>query len=186
MAAALGYEIDIGSRAAEVLAACTNPQWYAAYTASRHEKCVARQIAGLRVDCFLPVYRAIHRWKDRKQQVELPLFPGYVFVHMALRDRLQVLRLPGVAYLVGVGGVPAAVPDCEIQALRKGLNGDVCAEPHPYLKVGRRVRICGGPLAGIEGVLVRKKDKLRVVLSIDLIMSSVAVEVESSDVEAIG
>jgi transcription antitermination factor NusG len=159
------------------------PRWYAAYTAPRHEKYVTQQMDGRRIDCFLPLYRSVRRWKDRRMQVELPLFPGYVFVHVALRDRLQVLQLPGVVQLVSFSGKPAALPDAEIEALRNGLAGNFCAEPHPYLTVGRRVRVRTGSVAGLEGILLRRKQKFRVVLSIQLIQRSVAIEVDEADIE---
>ena len=112
------------------------------------------------------------------------LFPGYVFVCMALRDRLQVQQVPGVAHLVGFDGTPAALPDEEIQALRASLESGVRAEPHPYLNVGRRVRLKSGPLAGLQGILLRRRANFRVVISIELIQRSVAVDADVSDVEA--
>lgn len=160
--------------------------WYAAYTWMHHEKRVAQQLAERRVDCFLPLYRSVRRWKDRRKELELALFPGYVFVRIALRDRLQILQLPSVVRLVGSRGQPAPLPENEMEALRQGLTNQIYGEPHPYLKVGRRVRIVHGPLAGTEGILVRKKDWLRVVLSVDLIMRSVAIEVDAADLELVG
>jgi len=111
------------------------------------------------------------------------LFPGYVFVHLDLKDRLQVLQVPSVVRFVSFSGHPAPLPDAEIEALISGLAKGVKAEPHPYLKVGHRVHVKYGPLAGTQGILVRRKDKFRLVLSIDLIMRSVAVEVDEADVE---
>lgn len=160
-------------------------RWYAAYTNPRHEKRVAAQMDGKRIEYFVPLYRSVRRWKDRRKELELPLFPGYVFVHMALRDRLQVLQLPGVVHFVSFHGKPAPLPTVEIEALRNGLVRNALAEPHPYLRVGRRVRIHSGPMAGMEGVLVRRKDKFRVVLSIHLIQRSVAVEVDEAEIEPI-
>jgi transcription antitermination factor NusG len=161
------------------------PRWYAAYTIARHEKCVARQMEERGIEYFLPLYRSIHRWKDRRKQVELALFPSYIFVHMALTDRLRVLQLPSVVYLVSFNGRPVPLPESEITALRGAATGNVCLEPHPYLKIGRRVRVCSGPMAGLDGVLLREKERLRVVLSIDLIMRSVAVEVDRADIAPI-
>jgi transcription antitermination factor NusG len=156
--------------------------WYALYTAPRHEKFVADQINRLGVDCFLPLYRSVRRWKDRRKELALVLFPGYVFVQMALKNRLRVLQLPGAVRLVGFNGLPAALPEEEIENLRTRLSsGNI--EPHPYLSVGRRVRVRSGPLQGLEGIIVRTKERCRIVLSIHLIMRSVAVEVDSSDVE---
>jgi transcription antitermination factor NusG len=158
-------------------------RWYAAYTAPRHEKRVTQQMEDRRIDCFLPLYRSLRRWKDRSKQLDLPLFPGYVFVHLALQDRLQVLQLPGVVHLVSFCGTPAALPDADIESLRNGLGGDVHAEPHPYLAAGRRVRVRSGAVAGMEGILVRRKHKFRVVLSISLIQRAVAIEVDEADIE---
>jgi len=158
-------------------------RWYAACTTPRHEKKVALQMEGSQIQHFLPLYRSVRRWKDRRKQLDLPLFPGYIFVRFALRDRLQILRLPGVVQLVGFSGKPAPLPDVEIESLRSGLNGNLRLEPHPYLKLGKKVRVHSGPLAGMEGIMVRRKEKFRVVLSIHLIKRSVAVEVDESEVE---
>ncbi len=159
--------------------------WYAAYTCSRYEKCVARQLEERRVECFLPLYRSWRRWKDRRKQVDLALFPGYVFVRIAVQERLRVLELPGVVRLVSFNGQPAPLPEQDIEALRNGLEQRIYAEPHPYLRVGRKVRVVHGPLAGTQGILVRKKDKFRIVISLDVLMRSVAVEVDAADVESL-
>jgi len=159
--------------------------WYALYTCPRHEKCVAQQIEQRSISCFLPLYRSVRRWKDRRKELELALFPGYVFVRIALADRLRVLQLPSAVRLVSFNGQPAALPEAEIDGLRQRLSRGVCVEPHPYLRVGRRVRVCGGPMQGLEGIIVRRKDRCRVVFSLDLIMRSVAVEVDESDVEPV-
>jgi len=156
--------------------------WYALYTCPRHEKCVAHQIEQRSIPCFLPLYRVMHRWTDRRKQLELALFPGYVFVKIALKDRLRILQVPSAVRLVSFNGQPAALPEADIEGLRQRLLcGSV--EPHPYLRVGRRVRVCGGPMQGLEGIVVRRKDRCRVVFSVDLIMQSVAVEVDESDLE---
>lgn len=174
----------------EVRATLPHPEaglnWYALYTCPRHEKCVAQQIEQRNISCFLPLYRSVRRWKDRRQQLELALFPGYVFVRLALQDRFRVLQLPSAVRLVSFRGQPAVLPEAEIEGLRQRLSGDACIEPHPYLRVGRRVRVCGGPMQGLEGIIVRRKDRCRVVFSVDLIMRSMAVEVDETDVEPIG
>src|SRR5229473_836045 len=161
------------------------PHWYAVYTCPRHEKSVALQMQRQHVPSFLPLYKSVRRWKDRRKQLELPLFPGYVFVQIALKDRLRVLQTTGVVQLVSFNGKPAMLPDSEIDDLRNGLMANVCAEFHPYLSVGRRVRVHNGPLAGLEGILVRRKDKFRIVLSIHLIKRSVALEVSETDIEPV-
>jgi transcription antitermination factor NusG len=159
--------------------------WYALYTCPRHEKCVAQQIEQRSIACFLPLYRSVRRWKNRRKELELALFPGYVFVRLALQDRLRVLQLPSAVRLVSFNGQAAVLPDAEIEGLRQRLSGGICLEPHPYLRVGRRVRVCAGPMQGLEGIIVRRKDRCRLVFSLDLIMRSVAVEVDESDVEPV-
>jgi transcription antitermination factor NusG len=161
------------------------PHWYVVHTSANHEKRVSEQFLLRGVEYFLPQYESVRRWKDRRMKLQMPLFPGYVFVHLALRDRLQVLQVPGVARLVGFNGQPAALPDREIEVLRTSISAHLRAEPHPYLTVGRRVRIKRGALEGVEGILVRKKNSCRVVLSMDVILRSAAVEVEASDIEGI-
>jgi transcription termination/antitermination protein NusG len=161
------------------------PHWYAIYTCARHEKCVAKQLAERGIESFLPLYRSWHTWKDRRKEVELALFPSYVFVHIAAQMKLRVLQLPGVVHLVSSSGQPTPLPNQEIEALRDGLDQQIYAEPHPYLKVGRKVQVKRGPLAGTEGILIRKKDKFRVVISLDVLMRSVAVEVDAADVVAL-
>jgi transcription antitermination factor NusG len=158
-------------------------QWFAAYTSSRHEKRVALHFAEREIEAFLPLYATRHRWKNRCEvTVELPLFPNYVFVRMAKRER--VLEVPGVLSLVGAGRIPAPLPDFEIEALRNGVEGRKI-EPHPYLVIGERVRITTGPMTGMEGVLLRRKNNFRVVLALDVIMRSVAVEVDAEDLEPV-
>jgi transcription antitermination factor NusG len=160
-------------------------RWYAAQTSANHEKRVAEQLNLRAVEAYLPLYTSVRRWKDRRVRLELPLFPGYVFVRLALRDRLQVLQAPSVARLVGFGGRPTPLPEQEIDALRKGLTHDMLIEPHPYLKVGQRVRVKTGPLQGLEGLLLRRKKTSRFVISLDLIMRSVAVEIDIAELEPI-
>ncbi len=158
------------------------PCWYAAYTSANHEKRVAAQFEGRGVRHFLPLYQTVHRWKDRRMRLELPLFPSYIFVHLPLRERLRVLEVPGVARLVGFGDYAAPLPADEIEMLRNGLSRELNAQPHPYLTAGRRVRITNGPLAGMEGILMRRKKNFRLILSINLIMRSIVVDVDVADV----
>jgi len=176
-------QLNSGSELSILPAAYCEPRWYAAYTSANHEKRVAQQLGVRAVEYFLPVYASVRRWKDRRVTLQLPLFPGYVFVRMALRDRLRVQEVPGVARLVGFDGTLAALPEEEIEALRVSLGNGVRAEPHPYLRVGRWVRVKGGPMTGMEGILVRRKGKLRVVVSIEQIQRSVAVEMDEADLE---
>jgi transcription elongation factor/antiterminator RfaH len=158
-------------------------KWYALYTNSRHEKKIAQLLRNRHVNCYLPLYRSVRRWRDRRREIDLPLFPGYVFVQMPLRSRLQALTVPGVVRIVTFDGKPAAVADSEIDALRQGLSRVASVKPHPYLKVGKRVRVRSGPFAGMHGILVRRKHTYRLVLSIDLIQRSLAVEIDEAEVE---
>src|SRR6266702_7214813 len=144
------------------------PHWYAAYTRAQHEKRVAAELVARGVENFLPLYSSVRRWKGRRVQLELTLFPGYVFVRLALRDRMRVVQIPSVVRLVGFGGLPTALPDQEMEAMRNGLLRQLRLEPHPYLTIGRRVRLTSGPLMGLEGILVRRKGLLRLILSLDL------------------
>ncbi len=159
------------------------PQWYAAYTTPRHEKAVLRHLNVRRLESFLPLYTSVRRWKNGCQvAVERPLFPGYVFVHISRQNWTNVLQTPGVVSLVSSGRAPSALPSHEIESLRAALP-QRRYEPHPYLSVGEKVRIIEGPLTGMAGVLIRKKSNLRVVLSLDLIMQSVAVEIGMDEIE---
>lgn len=159
--------------------------WYAAYTSANHEKKVAVQLAQKGVENFLPLYDSVRRWKDRRVRLQLPLFPGYVFVRLPLSEKLKVLQVAGVARLVGFGDRPVSLPEEEMEALRRGACGEVRMAPHPYLIEGRRVRIMKGPLTGMEGIFLRRKSGMRLVLSIDLIMRSIAVDVDAADVRPI-
>ncbi len=163
-------------------AALAEQHWYAAYTCAQHEKRVAAELGMREVEHFLPIYSSVRRWKDRRVTLDLPLFPGYVFVRLALRDRLRVVQIPSLVRLVGFSGLPTALPDTEMEILRSGLCQSLRTEPHPFLTVGRRVRITGGPFAGLEGVLKKKKNCLRLIVTLELIQRSVAVDVDVADV----
>jgi len=159
------------------------PRWYAAYTSANHEKSVAVQLTQRSVEHFLPLYESVRRWKDRRVELQLPLFPGYVLVRLALRDRLHVLQVSGVSRLVGFNGTPTPLSEEEIEALKKSLACGIHAEPHPFLTKGRRVQMKSGPLAGLQGILVKRKNKSRFVVSVELIQRAMAVEIEGGDLE---
>ena len=160
-----------------------HPRWYAVYTSPRHEKRVREHLEHRCVDSFLPLLRSIHRWKNGcKAQVELPLFPGYLFVNIPRTERVRVLDVPGVLSFVGPKSEPAPLSDFEIETLRSGLHLQKF-EPYRGLAIGRRVRIHAGPLQGLEGTLIRNAKGLRVVITIDLIQQSVAVELDADSVE---
>ena len=158
-------------------------RWFAVYTTPRHEKRLAEHFEVRQIEHFLPLYRTPRRWKDGSRvTLELPLFPNYIFVRICRSQRVRVLEVPGVLCIAGCGREPRALPDGEIEALRWGTAFSKI-EPHAYLVLGERVRINAGPLAGMEGVLVRKKNSFRVVITISLIMQSIAVELDVDDVE---
>jgi transcription antitermination factor NusG len=159
------------------------PHWYAVYTSPRHEKRVREHLEHRRVECFLPLFRSLRRWKNGcKVQVELPLFSGYLFVNIPKSERVRVLDVPGVLSFVGPKGEPARLSDFEIDTLRSGLHLQKF-EPYRGLAIGRRVRIHAGPLQGLEGTLVRNAKGVRVVITVDLIQQSVAVELDADAVE---
>jgi transcription antitermination factor NusG len=157
--------------------------WYVVMVRPRHERVVSRQLEQQGLNYLLPVYRSVRRWKDRPKELDMPLFPGYVFVNLDLRDRLGVLRAPGVVQFVTFQGQPAAVPNSEVRALESSLCAGLRPQPHPYLRQGKKVRVKSGPLADAEGIMVRRKEGFRLVLSIDLLMRSVMLEVDEADVE---
>jgi transcription antitermination factor NusG len=162
----------------------TSFPWYALHTSYQHEKTVARVLTQKGFDIFLPLYDVAHRWKDRTKQLSLPLFPCYVFIQGGLDRRLQVLNTPGVFGFVGWSGRAAPIPEEEIEAVLKMMEGSLKVEPHPFLKCGDRVRVKFGPLQGVEGILVRKKNLYRLVLSVEMLQKSVAVEFDVTDVES--
>jgi transcription antitermination factor NusG len=178
----------VGSEEAGVPGAAPDPEsrprWFAVYTASRHEKKVAQHLAQRAIEFYLPLYKSRRKWSDGSRvTLDLPLFPGYLFVHIRRSERVRVLDVPGALAVVGgTGREPVPLPDEAIDALRSGLHLRH-AEPHALLAVGQRARICSGALAGMEGVVVRKKNGLRVVLTLEYIQRSVSVEVAAEDLE---
>ena len=181
MTAATSFSL-LNSQECHLPSAYGEERWYAAYTFANHEKRVAAQLDARAVEHFIPLYNSVRRWKDRRIHLALPLFPGYVFLRLALRDKLRALQIPSLVHLVGFNGQPAALSDEEMAALRQGLTEQLNAQPHPYLKVGRRVRVVSGPLTGLEGIVVRMKNHLRFVISLNLIMRSVSVEMGNADI----
>jgi len=159
------------------------PHWYAIQTRSRHEKVVRDQLVAKGITHLLPLWRKRSVWKDRIKVVEVPLFGGYLFSYFSLSDRVTVLETIGVARIVGISGKPVPVPDEQIAAVRTMVEQRLPYDPHPYLIEGMRVRIKRGVLVGAEGILIARKQKHRLVISIDLIRQAVAVDVDSVDVE---
>ncbi|HEY1903598.1 MAG TPA: UpxY family transcription antiterminator [Terracidiphilus sp.] len=164
---------------------CDHSSWWALYTRHQHERTVADMLSAKGFEVFLPLYQSMRRWKDRKKMLSLPLFPCYVFVRGGLNRRLQVVTTPGVHMILFHGESVAMIPEEEIQVIRKTIEGAYRVEPHPFLKVGERVRVIRGTLEGVEGVLIRKKNTCRLVLSVAMVAQSVAVEIDASDVEPV-
>jgi transcription antitermination factor NusG len=165
----------------------SEPRWFAVYTASRHEKRVAQHLAQREIEHYLPLYRSARKWSDGSKVIlDLPLFPGYLFVHIRRTERVRVLEVPGALAVVGGSGrEPIPMPDDAIESLRTGLHLRA-VEPHPLLRIGQRARIRSGALAGMEGIVLRKKNNLRMVLTLEFIQRSIAVEVSADDLEPLG
>lgn len=159
-----------------------NDPWCAIYTRHQHEKTVSEMLQVKGFEVFLPLYESVRRWKDRKKLLSLPLFPGYVFVRGAIERRLPVLSTPGVNMIISRGEGIATIPEEEIEAIRRTIDGKLRVEPHPFLRCGERVRVIRGSLEGVEGVLTRKKNLYRLVLSVEMLAQSVSVEIDALDV----
>jgi transcription termination/antitermination protein NusG len=166
-------------------AALVEPEWYAVYTRSHQERMVKTQLDRSEVENFLPTFEKTSQWKDRKKLIQVPLFPGYLFVKISLLRRLEVLKAHGAVQLVGNSTGPVPIPEEQIASVRRFIRAGLKCDPHPYLKVGKKARIKEGPLAGFEGILVRKKNKSLFVLSVDLIQRSVSVELGSWLIEPV-
>jgi transcriptional antiterminator NusG len=161
------------------------PRWYAVRTRSRHEKMVAEHLEQQGIESFLPLVKRTHKWTDRSKEVEVPVFSGYSFVRVEFSSaaRLQVLKTHGVVGFVGMRNVAIPIPDSEIQDVRTLLGSDVSFEERPFLRVGQRVRIRGGALDGVEGILSAQDEDHSLVVSVDLIQRSLSVRIRGYEVE---
>jgi transcription antitermination factor NusG len=162
-----------------------NREWYAVYTVVRHEKTVNSALSEKNIDTFLPLREVISQWKNRRQRVQFPLFPGYLFVNIPLQDRWDVLNTRGVVRILGVGisGNPIPIPVEQINAIKSLLESRVGCDPYPYFTQGREVVVANGPLQGVRGRILERRGNYRLVLSIDIIQRSVSVEVDVRDIE---
>ena len=161
------------------------PSWYAVSVRPRYEKLVSRYLDQRGLHHFLPTFRTVRRWKDRRKELNMVLFPGYVFVNIDALDHVGVLQAPGVLRFMTFQGHLAALPTSEIRALALSYSAGLHPQPHPYLRAGAKVRVTRGPLSGAEGVVIRRKERFRLVLSIHLIMRSVMLDIDEADVEAL-
>lgn len=161
-------------------------RWYALYTRSRHEKFVSDHLRQKGIETFLPLRTFRRRWTDRFKIIQEPLFKGYVFVHTPLKERFQVLNTPGVVRFVGRSAAePAEVREQDLVAIRRFLEERIPIDPFPYLKEGQRVWIRSGPFKGIEGFVVRKANYCRLVISLDLLLQSISVEIDAACIEPV-
>ena len=159
------------------------PQWYAVWTRSRHEQVVREQLEQKDIEAFLPTITKWSRWKDRRKKIDWPLFPGYCFARFEAQNRLAILKCSGVVSIVTFdGGEPAPIPEREIESIRLLLASTLAFDPCPLIKEGSLVEVAHGPLKGVSGRLIRKNEKARLVLSVDLIWQAVSVEVDAADV----
>jgi len=158
--------------------------WYAVSTRSRHEKVAASLLIDRGVSCFLPLLCVTRQWSDRRQNIEQPLFPGYLFVQIPMLSELRtrVLSVPGIVKFIGNGG-PQAIPDAQMDGVRELLSRGAECTSYPMLSVGDRVRVTKGVLKGIEGTLMRIGGDSKLVLCVEMIQRSIAVTIRSSDVE---
>ncbi len=162
--------------------------WYAVQTRARNEKAISERLQEQGLTTFLPLVTEIRRWSDRKKKVELPLFSCYLFVKLVAGnndERMRVYRTNGVFRIVSMRGELIPVPDEQIEALRAVVTQQVPWTEHPFLKIGQRVRIRGGSLEGVEGVLLSRNGDRTLIISVDAIQRSLAVRVEGYDVEAL-
>ena len=158
------------------------PHWYVAYTLPRHEKVVADRLLDQDVETYLPLYSSVRDWNHRRVEVELPLFPGYVFVKMIITNRVRVLAQPGVIRLVSFNGSATALPDGEVERLRSSL-AVWKAEPYPFLAAGKQVRIKSGPFAGMVGRIIRRKGRMRLIVSLDFIQRAIQLEMDVAEAQ---
>jgi transcription antitermination factor NusG len=161
-------------------------RWYAIRTRARHEKRVTAALQEKQVHAYVPLSRTEHQWSDRRKLVDTPLFPGYVFVHIPpdAESRVPVLQTNGVIAFLGVRGIGIPIPEAEISAIQTLLRAGVPVASHPFMQVGQRVRIRGGSLDGLEGLLTAVDGKRNLVVSIELIERSVAIRISGYELEA--
>jgi transcription termination/antitermination protein NusG len=157
-------------------------RWYALRTRSRHEKLVRDQLQARGIEPFLPLVDRWRQWKDRRKQVAFPLFPGYCFARCSPRDRAAVVRARGVVQILGNQDGPVPVPEAEIEGIRRLVTSTLPVDPHPYLREGDRVEVVRGPLAGLQGLLVRKGSRARLVISVRIIQQAVCVDLDADAV----
>lgn len=160
-------------------------RWYALRTKSRHEKLVRDQLDKQGIEPLLPTVKRLSQWKDRKKEIEVPLFSGYCFVRFSQLEKTPVQKITGVVEIVGGGRRPEPIPEEEINALRCLMTSVLPYDSHPYLHEGMRVEVVRGPLRGVHGILLRKEKRHRLVIGVRVIQQAAAVEINMNDVAAV-
>lgn len=184
----MDVNMEVSSAMTDQGAKAEEQSWYAVHTRSRHEKKVDTQLKGKGLEAFLPLYETMSRRRDRKKIIQVPLFAGYLFVRIVPdRERiLEVLKVQGVVRIIGKTPTePFPVPDSQIEAVQKMVQSDRLISGHPYIKEGSRVRVKAGPLQGIEGVLLEKRGRHRLIISVDMLQESVSTEISVDEVEPV-
>lgn len=154
--------------------------WFALQVRTGHEKSVVERLKSKCQRYFLPLYKSRRRWSDRIKEIEMPLFPGYLFCGVDVTNRLPILTTPGVIRIVGIGGVPQPLEESEVAAIQSLVRSELPSQPWPFLEIGERVRIEHGPLRGIEGILLDFRGRHRLVVSVTVLQRSVAVEIDGA------
>jgi transcription antitermination factor NusG len=160
-----------------------SPAWFAFRTRTNHEKVTQAALMAKTFDSFLPLYRERRVWSDRIKEIEIPLFPGYLFCWSSVEEHRHILNTPGVMSVVGSGRHPIAIPDAEMENVKQFVASEIDSKPYPFLEVGQRVRLVRGPLAGVEGVLKEFKTGYRLIVSVTLLQRSIAAELDASWIE---
>ena len=158
------------------------PHWFALRTRSRHEKIVRDRLSGQGIENLLPTVTRLSQWKDRRKTIEVPLFSGYCFARFPWNSRLPVLKVSGVVEIVGAGSRAEPIPDAEVNAIKALIESSLAYDAHPYLQEGMAVRVIRGPLEGVQGILLRKAKRFRLVVAVHLIRQAAAVELDAADV----
>ena len=162
------------------------PRWFAVYTNPRHEKAVSDQLEKRGVEAFLPTFTSESQWKDRRVKITNPLFPGYVFARIRMEEKIRVVSSPSVIRIVSFNGMPAAISEREIESVRLCAERGALLEVCPFLEVGERVRVRAGAFEGVEGFVINRKNRCKLVISIGVIHQSVAIEINAEQLERLG
>jgi transcription antitermination factor NusG len=168
----------------QIDSSCAASAWYGVRTRSNAEKLTSEMVSAKGYEAYLPLYRVRRRWSDRMVEKEVPLFPGYLFCRFDAQYRLPILSTPGVVSIISSGRIPLPIPHAEIASIRTAIESGKLVTPCAYLKEGERVRVLAGPLEGVEGILVRKKNHSRMVLSVEMLQRSVSIEIDGESVGA--